>query len=264
MDVWWADVSDSQSEPALPARSGLQVINRTADVLRALQNHRQGMTLAELSAAVALPKSSVHRLVAALQQEGLLAGGTRGRIRLGPLLIQLASASERSLGEDLLATMRRLAADLQETVDVSVLDGDCIRFVAQHPGQRRLQAVSAVGARFPLHCCASGKALLAFLPREEAAALLPARLPALTANTITTRKALWTELDRIRESGVSYDREEHSEGISAVGAVLADEWGAIAGISVPVPTQRFSGREAEFAEHLLTVCRPVLAVLPPP
>jgi DNA-binding IclR family transcriptional regulator len=252
-------VSDVQTQPGASRRSGLQVVNRTADVLRALKDHPQGLTLAELSGSVALPKSSVHRLVAALQQEGLLAGGSRGRIRLGPLLVQLAGASERSLGEELLAAMRRLSADLHETVDLSVLDGDCIRFVAQQPGQRRLRAVSAVGARFPVHSCASGKALLAHLPRDEVAGLLPARLPALTPNTITTRKRLFDELDRIREAGVAFDRQEHSEGISAVGAVLADAWGSIAGISVPVPTQRFVGHEQELAEHLLAICEPVLA-----
>jgi DNA-binding IclR family transcriptional regulator len=239
-------------------RSGLQVVARAADVLRALKDHPSGMTLSELSTTVTLPKSSVHRLVSALEHEGLIANGHRGRIRLGPLLLQLAGASERSLGEELHLAMRRLSGELQETVDLSVLDGNSVRFVAQQPGARRLRAVSSVGSRFPLYCTANGKALLARLPRDEAMELVPERPKPLTEKTITSRRALWEELDQVRETGVAYDCEEHTVGIAAVGAAVHDAFGALAAISVPVPALRFYGHENALSEHLLEVCRPLL------
>ncbi len=136
-------------------------------------------------------------------------------------------------------------------VDLAVLDGSVARFVEQIAAPHRLRAVSAVGAAFPLHCTANGKALLAALPAEHALSLLPARLERFTANTIVTRKALLAELDEVRSSGIAHDREEHTEGICAVGAAVLDPAGApVAAISIPVPSQRFQGNEAHCAASL--------------
>jgi DNA-binding IclR family transcriptional regulator len=92
------------------------------------------------------------------------------------------------------------------------------------------------------------------MPQEELDAVLPARLPAYTPNTITARKELLSQLEDVRAAGVAYDREEHTLGICAVGAVVNDPYGAVAAISVPVPAQRFMGNEAELARGLLAVC----------
>ena len=107
--------------------------------------------------------------------------------------------------------------------------------------------MSAVGSAFPLHCTANGKALLSGLDDDAIRDLLPAQLTRFTAATITSRDALLAELDEIRRSGVAFDREEHTDGISAVAAVVRDAHGPVAAISVPVPTQRFTGNEDRYA-----------------
>ena len=147
--------------------------------------------------------------------------------------------------------MRRLADDVEETVDVAVLDGPQVRFIDHLPGSHRLRAVSSIGAAFPLHCSANGKALLAALPREQAERLLPRRLEALTPKTITSRARLWEELDTVSASGVAFDREEHTEGISAVGTAVRDAATVIAAITVVAPTQRFDGNDKRFSARLL-------------
>jgi DNA-binding IclR family transcriptional regulator len=85
------------------------------------------------------------------------------------------------------------------------------------------------------------------MPEEEAAARLPQRLPRLTAKTLASRTELQAELAQVRRDGVAFDREEHTDGICAVGAVVRDPGGTAAAISVPVPVQRFEGREAQLA-----------------
>ncbi|CFR90458.1 transcriptional regulator [Mycobacterium tuberculosis] len=147
--------------------------------------------------------------------------------------------------------LTELSRELDETVDLSILDGDRADVVDQVVPPQRLRAVSAVGESFPLYCCANGKALLAALPPERQARALPSRLAPLTANTITDRAALRDELNRIRVDGVAYDREEQTEGICAVGAVLRGVSVELVAVSVPVPAQRFYGREAELAGALL-------------
>lgn len=135
---------------------------------------------------------------------------------------------------------------LDETVDLAVLDSTAVRFVDQVPTPRRLRAVSSVGSSSP-HCTANGKALLAAMPVEQIEALLPARLERFTPQTTVSRPKLLDELAQITERNVAFDREEHTEGICAVGAAVGDEDNPLAAISVPVPAPRFYGREEELA-----------------
>jgi DNA-binding IclR family transcriptional regulator len=155
--------------------------------------------------------------------------------------------------------MERLFDEFEETVDCAVLDGDRVRFVDQIPGPHRLRAVSVVGLSFPLHSTANGKAVLAELAPDELERMLPARLKRYTKHTLTTRAALLEELATIRETGVAFDREEHTIGISAGGIAVRDPSGEFAALTVPMPTQRFVGREAELTRALQDVRRDIVA-----
>ena len=233
-----------------PPQSGLQSVARTARVLRALARHREGLTLSELATETGLPLSSTHRLVAALDDEQFVRWQPRGRIFLGPLVTQVARAGEAIVGADVHVLMRVLAKRTQETVDLSLLDGDAIRFVAQYEGEGALRAVSSVGVRFPLHCTGSGQAFLARMSWREANALLPRRLPRLTAHTTTQRRALRRELDAVRRTGLGFDREEHHLGICSVAAVVTDMRATPVAVSLVVPALRYAEREAELVAAL--------------
>ncbi|CPR07473.1 transcriptional regulator [Mycobacterium bohemicum DSM 44277] len=233
------------------ARGGIQVIARAAEILRLLQAHPGGLSQAEIGERTGMARSTVSRILGALDDEGLVASrGARGPYRLGPEIARMAATVRLGVVIDVHPFMEELSRELEETVDLSVLDGDRVTFVDQVVSPHRLRAISAVGESFPLHCCANGKALLASLSPEQQAKALPSRLARLTPNTITTPAALRKELDRVRAEGIAYDREEQTEGICAVSAVLpvGDQ---IVAVSVPVPAQRFYRREAELAEALL-------------
>ncbi len=242
-------------------RPVIQSIARAARVLRALAAAPGGLGLAELSAAVSLPKSTVHRLIAALAAEDLVASAPGGRIVLGSGLARLAQAGAAALPARLRPALEALSRRTGETVDESVLDGDGVRFVDQVPGPQRLRAVSAVGEEFPLYCTANGKALLAALGPDRARALLPARLRRLTPHTITSHGALAAELEQAARAGVAFDREEHSEGICAVGAAVIVEGAPVAALSVPVPTPRFERSERRLADAVRAAARDGAALL---
>jgi DNA-binding IclR family transcriptional regulator len=227
-------------------RQGVQAIARAGAVLRALERHPEGIALADLALAVKLPKSTVHRLVGALAAEELVDTG-ESHIRLGTGLVRLGAASRQTLRHEVRPVLERLHGELGETVDLAVLDGSAARFIDQLAATHRLRAVSAIGLAFPLHCTANGKALLAALDPEEALARLPSRLERMTARTITSRAAIVVELEQVRRDGVAFDREEHTEGICAVGAAVYDAAGLAGTISIPVPTPRFRGSEKRYA-----------------
>ncbi|MGD0997235.1 MAG: IclR family transcriptional regulator C-terminal domain-containing protein, partial [Thermoleophilia bacterium] len=127
--------------------------------------------------------------------------------------------------------------------------------------RRTLRIVSEIGARFPLHATANGKALLAALSPDEVYELLPKRLPASTKNTVTDRETLLRELDEIRKTGVARDREEFTIGISAVGTAVRDAVGSVAAITVVVPVTRFDGSEAQITAALVRTRDEIQAVL---
>ena len=236
--------------------NGIQVIARASRILRALEANPRGLTSSELAEQVGLARSTVHRIAAALVDERLLVNSSpSGGFRLGPGLASLATAARRELLLELHPDLVRLAEAANETVDLAVLDGSRVLFVDQLPVPRRLAAVSPVGMSFPLHCTASGKALLAALTDAEADRVLPAQLDAETPHTITSRRALFEELEQVRANGVAYDREEHTLGIAAVGAVVGSPRSAMAAVTIPLPAERFYGNEASLAETLLEACR---------
>jgi len=237
-------------------KSQVQVIARAATILRALEEENAGLSLGQIAQRVKLARSTVQRIVAALETEKLVIAATpNGRVRLGPTILRLA-ASVRS---DFIALARpfitRLSDELHETVDLSMVKKDHLVFIDQVVGSQRLRTVSAVGETFPLYCTANGKAYLAGLDDPAVERLLGSRFEPRTSRTLVGLDALLTELKSARKAGVAFDREEHTLGICAAGVALRDPLGNSVAISVPVPAQRFHDRHALIAERLLSTKR---------
>lgn len=241
---------------ANPDKSSVQVIARAATILRALEEENAGLSLGQIAQRVNLARSTVQRIVAALQTEKLVISATpNGRVRLGPTILRLA-ASVRS---DFLALARplleQLSQELHETVDLAMVRKDHLIFLDQVTGSQRLRAVSAVGETFPLTCTANGKAYLAQLTDAAVETLVGRSYPARTPKSITKLDTLLKELAAVRRNGIAFDREEHTVGICAAGVALQDTLGNAVAISVPVPSQRFTDRQALIAERLLATKR---------
>jgi DNA-binding IclR family transcriptional regulator len=237
-------------------KNQVQVIGRAAAILRALENQTAGLSLGQIAQRVDLARSTVQRIVAALEAENLLvAASPNGRVRLGPALLRLAASVETDVAAVARPFIAGLAAALQETVDLAVVKKDQVVFVDQVVGPQRLRAVSAVGEGFPLYCTANGKAYLARLQDREVERLIGRRYAARTPRTLTRIDALLAELGAVRRTGVAFDHEEHTLGISAAGVALQDPLGSPVAVSVPVPSARFRGREDAIAERLLETKR---------
>ncbi len=231
------------------SRSGIQVLTRAVEILRLLNAYPAGLSQGELGERLGLARSTVSRLLMALEAEGFVAStGPRGRYRLGPELVRLAASARRHAWLDLHPLLVDFSLQIGETVDLSVLEGDRAVFVDQVVADNRLRAVSSVGDSFPLHASANGKAFLAAMPEVEVKRILSGRLDVLTDNTVTSPTVLREQLDAIRaRGGVAFDLEEQSAGVCAVGAVVGYLDHDLLAVSIPVPVQRFRGREEELA-----------------
>jgi DNA-binding IclR family transcriptional regulator len=245
------DPTTATNGVAAERREGVQVIARAAELLRQLAAEPRGLTLVDLATRVDLPRSTAHRIVRALAHEGFVNAAPSGKLRIGSALVGIAVSSRRDLRHEAAPFLERLSHQLRETVDLAVLDGGEVLFIDQYTSRRTLRVVAEIGARFPVFCTANGKALLAALPPEEAERLIPKQLPALTANTPTDRAALLRELDQVRITGVAYDHEEHTAGVSAAAVAVRDSVGTVAAISVIIPAVRSQGSWKEVAAALL-------------
>ena len=233
-------------------KNQVQVIARAASILRALEDENAGLSLGQIAQRVNLARSTVQRIVAALESEKLVIAATpNGRVRLGPAILRLAASVRSDFTALARPHLERLSAELQETVDLATVKKDHLVFIDQVIGSHRLRTVSAVGETFPLYCTANGKAYLAQLTDAAVEALIGKTYAARTPRTITRLDALLAELKTVRANGVAFDHEEHASGICAVGVALYDPLGNAVAISVPVPTQRFTGREKVIADGLI-------------
>lgn len=230
----------------------IQVIARAAAVLRALENEDKGLSLGQIAGRVDLPRSTVQRIVAALEAEQfVISASTRGGIRLGPAMLRLAASVNTSTAELVRPFINQLSESLVETVDLSVPKGDRLVFVDQVVGSQRLRTVSAVGDAFPLYCTANGKAFLATLEDDEIIKRIGRSYEARTSNSLTSFKALKADLAQARARGYAIDAEEHALGITAVGILVYDMLDNPVMVSVPVPTSRFEQSQDEIIRRLL-------------
>jgi len=236
-----------------PDKGAMQVITRAAAVLGALAAPGGGRSLAQLAEHTGLPKTTVHRICTALESVGYVqVDPLSGRRELGSGILRLAVISRRDLRAVLEPYLARLSRDLNETVDLAVLDGGSVLFLAQHPApERELMAIARVGAHFPAASMASGKVLLARLPDDELRRLLPEWLAPPLEGHAKSRDDLIRELAQVRATGLGFEREELRHGICAVAVAVADADGRAASIAVPMPTARFNVAEGDVSAALL-------------
>jgi DNA-binding IclR family transcriptional regulator len=247
------DDETTGGESAGPA--GIQVIARAAKVLRALESRPEGLSLAEIAQEIGLARSTVQRIVAALAAEEFVTAATPGRgVRIGAGLARIAASLGSNIAEILRPHLQALCEEVGETVDLSVLSGGSAIFIAQFPGRQRLVAVSAVGARFPLHCTANGKAILSCFSKPDAVALIEKSLAEHPDHPLVESGRLLKEIETTRRTHLAWDIGAHTEGISAVGAAMLDVFGRPFAISIPAPSQRFAS-ERDGLSRALIACR---------
>jgi DNA-binding IclR family transcriptional regulator len=216
------------------------VVGRVAVILAAFDADTPEMGLNELARATQLPKTTVHRLANELVAHGFLdRSGTR--YLLGTRLFELGQRvpSRRLLRETALPFLEDVFVATNETVHLAVVDDAEVFYVERLAGHRSTGTPSAVGGHLPMHCTATGKALLAHSAPDLVERVIAAGLKRRTAFTIVVPSLLLAELDKIREGGAAVEREETRLGFVSVAAPVFDRTGTVlAAISVTGPRSR--------------------------
>lgn len=249
-----SETPPAEGEPAAGARAILRVLN----VLTALAVHPAGLSLAELTTRMGVPKASLFRILHTLRQAGYLEQGG-GAVRLGAHAFALA----RMIGEVAPASpfpdcarpvLEWLAEHSGETVMLGVLDkgGDDVAYVTVLESAQPIRFAVGVGDTRPLYSAAAGQAMLAFLPDAARQAYL-ARAD-FVAFTPATRDAasLPARLESARQLGVARDDGGRVAGASGMASPVFDAAGVVcAAVSVAGPSERMG----QSADRLIPLVR---------
>lgn len=241
-----AQTDDSDADAATAHSTSSE---RSLALLALVAAEGRAVSLAELSARLALPKASAHRLCMRLQQGGWLVRDRDERaFAVGPALRRLAldalnNGVVRGLRHEVLSA---LVAQVGETCNFTTLDGAMVVYLDRVEAHWPLRLTLDVGAHVPLHCTASGKLFLATMPAARREALISRlNLERRTPTTITSPAALRAECELIAERGWSIDREEFIAGLNALAVPVRDAHDQVrAAIAVHAPSARMSIEDA--------------------
>lgn len=219
--------------------------DRVLRLLRAFVPAERDASLGDLAGRVALPKSTVHRLLSTLiEHEVVERDPSTRRYRLGIRLFELGSATihERGLYSAADPVLAELSVKTEETCHLAVLSGLEAVYVHKVDGSSSFRMSSRIGGRAPCHATSIGKVLLAWSGRDVLARYREAPLQSYTANTITSFNALDAELAAVRSRGYGVDLEELEDGLLCVAAPVRDHSGAvIAALGIAGPRRRLGG-----------------------
>lgn len=222
---------------------GVPATLRAVSVLEALAAAERPMALAELTGAVRLPKPTLYRMLAMLESAGLVVRepGARRYVpgsRLAALGRNVMLNS--SLRAERRAILARLVGEIGETCNFTMLDAAEVIYLDRVETAWPLRMTLTSGSRVPLHCTASGKLLLALLPktpREKICAQLA--LTRYTESTVTDPKRFAAELARIRARRYATDDQEYHAGLVCVAVpVTGRARRACAALAVQAPVSR--------------------------
>lgn len=224
----------------------VQVIDRAVAILDEIAKAPHDLSGIEISEKLGLHKSTVHRLLAVLDSNGLVERRPEGsRYGLGWRVFELGivAASRLDLLERAKPHVARLVDLTGETAHFGVLRQGEVVSLVNVDSRYTVRTPATVGRRIPLHCTSQGKAILAFMPPEVVEEHLAGCVfTRLTRNTIPDRERFLEELALVRKRGYALDNEEFEEGLRCLAAPVHDHSGAVAGaVGIAGPSFRMSG-----------------------
>lgn len=218
----------------------MQSIERAFAILRTLAVGPSGVT--ELANRVDLPKSTVARLLNALETERAIEQDqVGGEYRLGPVIEEIAGGS--SQGRSLIAAAQPFLVDLSERTDeasgLDIIEGRQVQFIDMVESGQDVQIRNWTGESGPAHALSAGIAILAHMSESDLRSYIDGGFEQMTLHTLSTAEELCDRLTQARSAGYVWVYEEFAEGINSVAAPVFGPDGVVAALRIHGPTYRF-------------------------
>jgi IclR family KDG regulon transcriptional repressor len=240
----------------------IRAVERALDVLLCFTRQTPGLTMTQIAEQVGIHKSTVHRLLATLEEKHFLERDTStGVYRLGISMIQLAylSLERNDLRHIVARYLRQMSDQFRETTNLSILDGPDVIYLDVVESPERVKLAAATGQRLPAFCTASGKAILAFSPIEVVQQVLEHGMPRYTKSTIVSDESVMENLRQTRERGFALSLQEFEEGINAIAVPILDhDAQPIASVAIAGPSFRLTQeRMLEIGQQIVAIAREI-------
>jgi IclR family transcriptional regulator, KDG regulon repressor len=218
-------------------------VDRTIAILEAVGARASGMSNAEISRKLDIPKSSASYILRALEKHGYLRrDGENGKYRLGLKVLNLGrgALSGVDVREVALPIMRSLVEHVHITSHLAILDGTQAVYVERVESPGFIKMDTWIGRRMEIYSTSVGKSLVSHLPETQVQAILRDRgMKKRTHTTITNPTRFLRELELVRERGYSFDDEENSVGVRCVAAPVFNAAGDVeAALNITGTTQQ--------------------------
>jgi IclR family pca regulon transcriptional regulator len=240
------DWSEDGEAGGLNPRDYVSSLARGLEVLRAFNRTRRKMTLSEVAAETGNTRAGARRILLTLVHEGYAVADGK-LFDLTPQVLELGYSVLSSKGAWDIARpfIDHLSEEIRESVSAAVLDKFDVVYVSGAQYHRVISVGITVGARFPAHCTATGRVLLAEQPPENWPGMLQnIPLTRMTDRTVTDRVAFRKVLEDVREKGWSLVDQELETGLMSIAVPLRNTAGQLVGaINVGVPTVRMTAGE---------------------
>lgn len=224
------------------SRVGVTSVHKALRLLDAFRVVGPVVGVSELARVTGLPKSTAFRLLNQLEDSGFLRRDGTDYCLAGTVF-ELGNRVEMCTEGDLRGIagpfLSALFLHSRYEVHLAVLDGTDVVYVDKIHGHAGIRVPAEVGGRIRASCSALGKAMLPFGHRDEIERIIEDGLVRRTRHSIAAPGLFVAELQRVREHGVAFDREEAALGLTCVAAPIIHSGLGIAAVSVSGPTGRF-------------------------
>jgi DNA-binding IclR family transcriptional regulator len=180
----------------------LSSVTNTLKVLRLFSWKQPELSFTEIKEQLQLPKSSTHRYISALVDNGLLSKNPKtNHYRLGLSILSLGGAVFRhnELYMEALPIIEELSQEIDETVHICFMENNKVVYLFRVEGSEPDRLVTQIGRTNPVHSTSEGLSILAFQPESYINSFLKQNFTAYTKHTLTTPNEILTELKTIRE-----------------------------------------------------------------
>lgn len=227
----------------------LKSLNKVVRILGCFSTSQRTLSLADICSRTGFPRSTTHRLLAAMREVGFVEQDReRDDYRLGLRLFEFGNVALANLeihreGRTIVDALHRLTG---KTVHLAVFDGVSAVVIQRVEAHMDGAFPASMVENSPAYCTSVGKAILAYQPPEMVQRVIDAGLKRYTETTITDPVELRRELATTRARGYAIDEGEHQPGLRCVGAPIFNQNGAaFAAISISSPAWQLPVTEIE-------------------
>lgn len=221
--------TETEIEPPLAEASpqaAVKTLGKALALLGLVGRAEHPPTIGELAVQAGLSRPTTHRLVQTLVGAGFLQQNKRdGRLSIGLAVLPLAASllDTHRLRVEALPHLQALAQRINARVNLGIQHQQRIMILGGAEKPNLPGIYSRFGRTVPMHCCALGKAILAWLPQAEVQAILAEQpLVARTPNTLTTVPALLADLEKTRQRGWSTEFRENTPTSCCIAVPILD------------------------------------------